>query len=314
MMGRFVKLATLFAAPLLLSGCFLIPGKFVSSLDLRKDGNFTFAYKGELIFQSPDEAMKSGGSEPEVWSDDQATCYGSDDTQSAAEAAAEAAKAAADAAEPAGAIAEEVASEAVVDDSGSRPCTKAEIAEQKSEWEENRKSRAASKKKDNDAFATLFGYNPGDEESNRRFAARLMKFDGWKSATYQGKGKFLVDYQMSGKIGHDFVFPIMPEGDALFPFVQVRKRESGKVLVNTPALVGGGMMAMWARVGAFGAGSGDKPNLNGVVDGVFTLTTDAAILTNNSEDGPSKTSTGQSIVWKIDSSGKRIPEALIQLQ
>jgi len=37
------------AAPLLLTGCLLSPGKFASSLDLGPDGGFTFRYKGEIV-------------------------------------------------------------------------------------------------------------------------------------------------------------------------------------------------------------------------------------------------------------------------
>lgn len=37
------------AAPLLLTGCLLSPGTFVSSLDIEANGDFTFRYKGELL-------------------------------------------------------------------------------------------------------------------------------------------------------------------------------------------------------------------------------------------------------------------------
>jgi hypothetical protein len=53
------RLCAVLLFPFLLSSCFLAPGAFTSSLDLRRDGSFTFAYKGEVIFQSPDEMMKS---------------------------------------------------------------------------------------------------------------------------------------------------------------------------------------------------------------------------------------------------------------
>ena len=44
-----VRLALLAAAPLLLVSCLLTPGKFVSTLDIRKDRSFTFTYAGEVI-------------------------------------------------------------------------------------------------------------------------------------------------------------------------------------------------------------------------------------------------------------------------
>ena len=44
-----VRLALIAAAPLMLVSCLLTPGKFVSSLDIRKDRSFTFTYAGEVI-------------------------------------------------------------------------------------------------------------------------------------------------------------------------------------------------------------------------------------------------------------------------
>lgn len=46
------------AAPLLLMSCVLSPGKFVSSLDIRKDRSFTFSYAGEVILLDPANAFK----------------------------------------------------------------------------------------------------------------------------------------------------------------------------------------------------------------------------------------------------------------
>lgn len=41
------------AAPFLLAGCILAPGRFTSSLDIRADRGFTFAYQGEVIAHDP---------------------------------------------------------------------------------------------------------------------------------------------------------------------------------------------------------------------------------------------------------------------
>jgi hypothetical protein len=40
----------------LLTGCFFSPGRFVSELDIRRDGRFTYSYVGEIIFLSPPQA------------------------------------------------------------------------------------------------------------------------------------------------------------------------------------------------------------------------------------------------------------------
>ena len=55
---KLFRLAALLAAPLLLASCLLSPGKFVSSLDIRKDRSFTFAYQGEIILLDPSEGIQ----------------------------------------------------------------------------------------------------------------------------------------------------------------------------------------------------------------------------------------------------------------
>lgn len=320
------RLAVIAVTPLLLSGCLVMPGKFGSTLDLRKDGSFTFAYKGEILFQSPDEMMKG---KPKVWNDDMASCYRAISSDAAGAAAAGAAAAVAametagDAVDAAATEATEIpetsAADAAVDaaaeESSTRPCSKKEIADQRKEWEESQRAEKERKAKESEKFASMFGFAGGDEKALTAFAARLAKYRGWKSVVHQGKGRFLVDYQISGKVSHDFIFPVLPEGDVVFPFVQIRGREAGKVYVNTPALLGGGLSALAARGAALGASMTDEemPDVTGIVDGSFTITTDGDVLTNNSEDGPTKSATGKTIVWKVDASTKRIPEALIQL-
>ncbi|MBL0115595.1 MAG: hypothetical protein IPP45_09190 [Sphingomonadales bacterium] len=46
-MKTVLRLMAVLLLPLALTSCFLIPGAFTSNLDLRKDGNFTFAYQGK---------------------------------------------------------------------------------------------------------------------------------------------------------------------------------------------------------------------------------------------------------------------------
>lgn len=43
------RLIAALAAPLLLTGCLLSPGKFTSALDLKRDGSFSFTYVGEIV-------------------------------------------------------------------------------------------------------------------------------------------------------------------------------------------------------------------------------------------------------------------------
>lgn len=46
---KMMRLIAALAIPLLLTGCLLSPGKFASTLDLQRDGTFTFTYVGEIV-------------------------------------------------------------------------------------------------------------------------------------------------------------------------------------------------------------------------------------------------------------------------
>lgn len=285
-MKTLLRLMTVLLLPLALTSCFLIPGAFTSNLDLRKDGNFTFGYQGEIIFQSPDDMMKD--SKADIWSDDKASCTG-----------------------PVQGAMQSGEDEASSDES--RPCTKAEMAEKKKEWEAEQKAAADKKLKDSQQFAALFGYSPMDDAANQKFAAQLMKYDGWKSVVYKGKGVFLVDYQITGKLGYDFIFPTFPQGDFIIPFVQLRKRDQGSVAVSAPALIGGGLRGMAAKMKALGAPDTNDVPRSTRTRGTLTVTTDGEILTNNTENGPAKVANGRALSWAIDSSSEKVPEALVRL-
>jgi hypothetical protein len=292
---KFMRLIGALMLPLLLAGCFLTPGAFSSSMDVRKDGSFTFAYKGEMIFQSPSDLVGAKGS-PKIWSDANAKCSKDKDSEPYYDEYAD--------------------SEAAASASDARPCTKTELAKLKKDFDETQAAKRAKDKTESDQFAALFGFNPGDEAANQKIAANMMKYDGWKSVTYRGKGVFDVDYQLTSKAGHDFLFPLLPQGDFIIPFVALRKREGGTIGVNAPALVGGGIKALASRGQALGrmAGGKDLQGMGSLTKGTFTLTTDGEILTNNTDDGPTKDPKGRKLVWEIGPQTEKIPEALIKLK
>lgn len=292
---KLIKQALAIAGAALLSGCFLVPGRFNSSLDIRRDGAFTFAYQGEIAVAGPDEM--SGDSKPKVWSDTMARCFKdgrkySDESDSSPDAD---------------------TNDDPSDDP--RPCTRAETAELKKEFETQQSERVQRKKKEAAEMAAMMGLSGGDDETARKVAADLMKYDGWKSVVYRGKGVYEVDYRLSGRIGHDFIFPIFPQGDLMVPFVIVRGRNQGSVMISSPALTGGGLKGLAARGRMLGAaGSKDMPQTAVVTKGRFTITTDGEILTNNTQDGPAKVDGGRQLVWDIDGTTEKIPEALIRLK
>ncbi|HET9352669.1 MAG TPA: hypothetical protein VFO32_01595, partial [Sphingomicrobium sp.] len=151
-----------------------------------------------------------------------------------------------------------------------------------------------------------------DDASNRRFAANLMKQQGWKSVTYKGKGVFDVDYHFEGRLNQDYVFPLMPEADLMIPFITIRPRTDGSVKVNAPAFTG--------KSGPFGArakamGLPDKGSEGPAsrAEGRFTITTDGEILTNNSEDGPAVVQGRRQLHWDVDAGTDKIPEMMVRL-
>lgn len=303
----FIRTLSVLAASTMLTGCFLVPGKFGADVDIRKAGDFTVAYKGEILFQMPDDFVGSK-MKPKAWDDAFATCYASGRTLTDEYASVETHEAAIKGAE-----------EGSIDgqDDGSREvaCSSKQIAEMRKAYEAEKAAAAAKKAEEADKMAQMFGFSGSGDEANQKFAAALMKYDGWKNVTYRGKGKFDVDYRYSGKLTHDFVFPIFPKMDMIFPFIMVRKRADGAVTVTAPALIGGGLKALAGRAKMLGdmTASKDMPE-SPQTSGTFTVTTDGEILSNNSEDGPAPDPKGQKLVWDVNPMTDRLPEVLIKMK
>src|SRR4029077_21092353 len=110
--------------------------------------------------------------------------------------------------------------------------TRAEIAAQRTAYEK--------KRKDSEDMSKLFGLPGLDDASNRAFAAKLTKYAGWRSGAYLGSGGFDVDYHFVGRATQDFLFPALPDNDLIIPFIAIRRRADGSVLVTAPGFTGGG--------------------------------------------------------------------------
>jgi hypothetical protein len=262
------------AAPLLVTGCLWGPGKFASGLTVKKDGTFVLDYRGEIVLQTPPDSAI------EPWTDADAHCYEDSDPKTPSVAGKE------------------------------RSCTKAEIAEQKAA----REKQAAEKREQAEQMAKMFGIAGVDDESSRAFAAKLNKYAGYRSVTYRGKGVFEVDYHVEGSAKQDFIFPTLPDNDFLIPFIAIRSRADGSVLVTAPAFTGGagpmGVRAGAAAASAMKEGQGPISR----AQGRFTIITDGEILTNNSEEGPVASPLGRQLRWDVGATSSKIPEALIRLQ
>jgi len=288
------KMIVAAAAPLLLTGCLWGPGKFNSELALRKNGSFVLDYKGEVVLQMPDDK----GAPPEPWKASMARCYA--DGRTEVESDILPIKL-----EPSDGADSEESDEV-------RNCTAAEVAKLRNEYEKKAAEKNAERLKESDNVAKMFGLPGADDASNRRFAENLTKYKGWRSATYKGKGVFDVDYHFEGRVGQDYAFPVMPNSDLIIPFITIRQRNDGSVMVTAPALTGGaGPFSARAKMMGLPDKGGDGPVSR--AEGRFTIVTDGEILTNNSEDGPAPHPAGRQVHWDVGPGSDKIPEMLVRL-
>jgi len=282
-MHHWTRRLFLAAAPLLLTGCLWGPGKFASDLTVKKDNSFVLNYRGEIVIQLPPDT----DTKPEPWKPSMARCHKDGES-------------------------EIVAADSTTDDENVRPCTAAETAKLKAQYEKESADKVAAKRKDNEEMAKAFGLPGLDDASNRAFAAKLMKYAGWRSVTYRGKGVFDVDYHLEGRATQDFLFPALPDNDLIIPFIAIRRRSDGSVLITAPALTGGaGPLASRAGSAASSKMS-DGPQSR--AEGRFTVITNGEILTNNSEDGAAPHAIGRQVHWDVGPGSNKIPETLIRLQ
>jgi len=300
--------AALCAAALLLvlAGCMVLPGRFASDLALRKDGTFTFHYKGEIILAALAQGAKAGKDE----------------------------------AVPAEPFEEQPCTDPATDEA--HDCSAAEIAQQRAKWSAEQKERKAAKAEENAQNrkmmqAMMGGIDPDDPKAAEAFAQRLARQQGFASVISKGKGKFEVDYTISGRLDHDFTFPTIERLPMVMPFVSLIRRSDGSVRVDAPAfstaaanpvMPGLGAMAGAMGAGAMGAGtmgaakgtgkSGAKPGEGGppIAEGTFTLRTDGQILANNTDEGPQADAASglTRLDWKVDARTASAPTALVKLE
>ena len=283
---RFAAAALVATFSLLLSACLISPGKFSSALDIRKDGRFSYSYTGEIYMLGLSKLAEMGnkGKSSGVFSP--ARCYKQEDSMD------------------------------------ERSCTEDELAKQKSDWDEGQKSRADKDKRDGEMMrALLGGIDPTSPKAAEEFADRLRKQAGWRKVIYKGEGLFEVDFAISGRIDHDFTFPTIERFPMANAFVVLIRRADGTVRMDAPGFAAantGGGMSSFAQLAAMGAamdegkdGQDKMPKLP-ALEGTLVLTTDGAILANNTDDGPAGLPTGQRLEWKISPRTAAAPTALIR--
>ena len=135
----------------------------------------------------------------------------------------------------------------------------------------------------------------------RAIAEALSKEAGYRSVEYKGGDKYNVDYAMSGKLDRGFAYPINLDATAIIPWIVAEVRKDGTVRVKAPAfgdpseMLGTGMPAQPAEGR----------------EGVFTLTTDAALVMQNNESGLAP-GAATKVVWKVTPTSRAVPTAVVR--
>lgn len=291
--GKRVSATALVAAlSLLLTGCFVTPGKFVSELVLKTDNSFSFTYKGEIFFLGLSQLAMMGASNQEFIAEG---CYDDDNWED-------------------------------------RECTEAELAEQRAEWDAGAADREREQKeKAKEMAAILGGIDPSDPDAGNELARKLQRQRGWNTVEYVANGLFKVEYAISGQLSHDIVFPVIEGVPVPSPFVQVVLRDNNQVRINAAGFGNedkgsgnsGMLTGMAAGMGTLmsqrSAEEGSNDNEGNpftnlpVMDGTFTITTNGQVLANNTDEGPAETAIGKMLSWKVDRNTKSAPTALIKL-
>jgi hypothetical protein len=198
-----------------------------------------------------------------------------------------------------------------------RECTKAEIAEQKATWDE----QVAEKKKKQDEQKKMFammmgGIDPKDPATIKRFTREVERLAAWNKVEHLGNGLFMIDYSTKGRLADDFAFPVIPRYALGEPMIHITRWDNGRVRIEAPSFHNDPDFSMMAMMGAgsmMGMGGGKKPADPIKVSGTFTLTTDAKILANNTEEGAEDVNGLQVLRWEIGPATFGPPMALLKM-
>lgn len=166
-------------------------------------------------------------------------------------------------------------------------------------WQEGEDSRATE---DEESAADDAAEAAGKEAKFKAIAEALTKEAGYRSVTYKGDGVFVVDYQISGKLTHNFLWPYNLDAEVIFPFVVLELRGADAIRVKAPA---------------FGdsdsPGKGKSDDAKTKLDGTFTLITDGEIVSQNNEDGAKTDGMRRTVTWKATPLSKDAPMAVVKV-
>ncbi len=274
------------AVTILLTGCLLSPGKFISQLELKNGGTFAYSYDGEIYLLALSKLAEMGNKVEDASGEFmEQPCYSDEDFEE-------------------------------------RTCAADDIAEQKRGWDAEREDRIKKQKQEAEMMGAMLGdIDPADPDAAEELASRLRRQKGWNAVEYKGDGLYVVDFRIEGRLDHDFLFPTI-EG---FPmsnfFVLVATRDGGTVRVDAPGFTaqsGGNafysiMAGMAGVVSRRETGGEDGMPMVPELDGTFRIVTDGEILANNTDEGPGQSAAGKMLEWKINKRTTAAPTALIKI-
>lgn len=198
------------------------------------------------------------------------------------------------------------------DDMTERDCSAEEVEQQ-----------LDAKKTENAQMMAMFGgmfggIDPASPEGVAEFVSRLEKQKGWNKIVHRGEGIFDIAYRIEGQLDRNFSFPELEKVQGITPFVVAIVRKDRAIRIDAPGFAteeNGSSLAMLSAMS--GMGESGKPADMGpipVPDGIFRIVTNADILTNNTEDGPSAEGADmQALTWVINQRTTAPPEALLKL-
>lgn len=137
----------------------------------------------------------------------------------------------------------------------------------------------------------------------REIAAKLKNEAGYRDVQYRGDGVFWVDYEISGVLTHNFVFPYNQDTGMALPFLGVELRGKDMVRLKAPGFSHdpdkdeGGMSAAEEAIKR--------------LDGAFTLITDAEVVSHNA---PAASAGGQTMTWKVNPTTAEDPTAELRVE
>jgi hypothetical protein len=143
----------------------------------------------------------------------------------------------------------------------------------------------------------------------KALAEALSKEVGYRSVEYLGQNKYRVDYAMTGRLDRSFVYPVNLDAMAIIPWLAIEVRKDGTARVKAMAFgdPDTGMGGMAGMGGNSNPAEKDKAGR----EGTFTLTTDAALVMQNNEEGLAP-GPGTRIVWKVTPATKTVPTAVVR--